>query len=119
MTGFYHPEWLIALVILPALYYYYIHETKRKKQEAIVFSNIGFLQSALHGSSQSSRPRTLLLLILASVGCIIIGLADPHIPLEQAKEGVNVVLVIDVSGSMQANDYQPTRLESAKRSAEI
>ncbi|PWR75019.1 VWA domain-containing protein [Methanospirillum stamsii] len=119
MTGFYHPEWLIALVILPALYYYYIHETKRKKQEAIVFSNIGFLKSALHGSSQSSRPRTLLLLILASVGCIIIGLADPHIPLEQAKEGVNVVLVIDVSGSMQANDYQPTRLESAKRSAEI
>lgn len=119
MTGFYHPEWLIALVILPALYYYYIHETKRKKQEAIVFSNIGFLKSALHGSSQSSRPRTLLLLILASIGCIIIGLADPHIPLEQAKEGVNVVLVIDVSGSMQANDYQPTRLESAKRSAEI
>ena len=73
----------------------------------------------MHGSTQSSRPRTLLLLILASIGCIIIGLAGPHLPLEQTKEGVNVILVLDVSGSMQANDYQPTRLESAKRSAEI
>jgi Ca-activated chloride channel family protein len=50
---------------------------------------------------------------------MIIGFADPHIPLEQTKEGVNVVLVIDVSGSMQAEDYPPNRLESAKRSAEI
>lgn len=119
MTGFYHPEWLIALIILPCLYYYYDYQTKRKKQEAIVFSHIGFLKSALHGSTQSSRPRTLLLLILAAIGCIIIGLADPHIPLEQTKEGVSVVLVLDVSGSMQATDYQPTRLESSKRSAEI
>lgn len=119
MTGFYHPEWLLMLTILPVLYYYYIHETNRKKQEAIVFSHIGFLKSALHGSSQSSRPRTLLLLVLISLGCIIIGLADPQIPLEQTKEGVNVILVLDVSGSMQAQDYQPTRLESAKRSAEV
>jgi len=119
MTGFYHPEWLIALIILPSLYYYYDYQTKRKKQEAIVFSHIGFLKSALHGSSQSARPRNLLLITLAAVGCIIIGLADPHIPLEQTKEGVNVVLVLDVSGSMQATDYQPTRLESAKHSAEI
>ena len=119
MTGFYHPEWLLALIVLPVLYYYYIYESKRKKQEAIVFSHIGFLKSAMHGSTQSSRPRTLLLLILASIGCIIIGLAGPHLPLEQTKEGVNVILVLDVSGSMQANDYQPTRLESAKRSAEI
>jgi len=119
MTGFYHPEWLLALIVLPILYYYYYHETNRKKQEAIVFSHIGFLKSALHGSRQSSRPQTLLLLVLAAIGCIIIGLADPHIPLEQTKEGVNVILVLDVSGSMQATDYQPTRLESSKRSAEI
>ncbi|NLV26373.1 MAG: VWA domain-containing protein [Methanomicrobiales archaeon] len=119
MTGFYHPEWLIGLCILPLLYYYYIHETNRKKQEAIVFSNLSFLKSALHGSTQSFRPRTLLFFILISIGCLIIGLAGPHIPLEQTKEGVNVILVIDVSGSMQAGDYKPTRLDSAKRSAEI
>ncbi len=38
--------------------------------------------------------------------------------MEAAKEGVNVVLAIDDSGSMQATDYQPTRLEAAKSAAE-
>lgn len=118
MIGFYHPEWLACLLALPCLYYYYLHETRRKKQEAIVFSHIGFLKSALSGSSQSARPRTLLILLLVALGCLSIGLADPHIPLEQTKEGVNVILVMDVSGSMQATDYQPTRLESAKKAAE-
>ncbi len=56
---------------------------------------------------------------MATIGLIIIGFANPHIPLEQSKEGVNVVLVIDVSGSMQATDYKPDRLEVAKNSAKI
>lgn len=50
---------------------------------------------------------------------MIIGFANPHIPLEQTKEGVNVVLVMDISGSMQATDYPPSRLEAAKNSAKI
>ena len=119
MTGFYHPEWLICLIGLPLLYYYYLYETKRKKQQAMSFSHIGFIKTAMSGETQSARPRTLLLLILLALGCIIIGLADPHIPLQQTKEGVNVILVMDVSGSMQATDYQPTRLESSKRAAKI
>jgi Ca-activated chloride channel family protein len=41
------------------------------------------------------------------------------LPLSEKQEGVNVVLVLDVSGSMQATDYKPTRLEAAKKSAEI
>lgn len=119
MSGFYHPEFLLLLLGLPVIYLWYLRETKRRKQEAMVFSHIGFLKTALAGRSGSARPRMLLILTLAALACIIIGLADPHIPLEQAKEGVNVILVMDVSGSMQATDYQPTRLESAKQSAEV
>nr|WP_319537561.1 VWA domain-containing protein [uncultured Methanospirillum sp.] len=117
MAGFYHPEWLALLLALPAIYYWYLRETRRKKQEAMVFSHIGFMKTALAGRTGSSRPRILLFIALAALGCIIIGLADPHIPLEQAKEGVNVILVMDDSGSMQATDYKPTRLEAAKNSA--
>ncbi|MFH0966234.1 MAG: VWA domain-containing protein [Methanobacteriota archaeon] len=119
MPGFYHQEWLVLLIALPVLYFWYIRETKRKQQEAMVFSHIGFIKTALGGRTGSMRPRMLLFISLAALGCIIIGLADPHIPLEQAKEGVNVILVMDVSGSMQATDYQPTRLEASKQSAEI
>ena len=39
---------------------------------------------------------------------MIVGFANPHIPLEQSKEGVNVVLVVDVSGSMQGQTINLT-----------
>ena len=59
------------------------------------------------------------ILLLITISLIILGLADPRIPLKTTKEGVNVVLAIDDSGSMSATDYQPTRLEAAKNAAKI
>jgi Ca-activated chloride channel homolog len=117
MTGFYSPEWLLGLLILPVCWYYIHNSAKKRKQEAMVFSRVSFLKSALGDVSKSKRPKILVILILAAVGFIFIGLADPHIPLEQTKEGVNVVLVIDDSGSMQATDYSPNRLEATKSAA--
>jgi Ca-activated chloride channel family protein len=84
----------------------------------MTFSRVGILKTALGDSKKSRKPQNLFILMLLALGLLFIGLADPHIPLEQTKEGVNVVLVIDDSGSMQATDYQPTRLESAKNAAE-
>lgn len=86
---------------------------------AIKFSNISFVKSALGNKKYNNKEKRLFYLSLLVVALLIIGLAGPHIPLKQTKEGVNVVLAIDISGSMQAKDYQPTRLEAAKRSAEI
>ncbi len=51
------------------------------------------------------------------IAVLIIALADPHIPLKQTSEGVNVVMVMDVSGSMAATDYKPTRLDAAVEGA--
>lgn len=117
MTGFYSPEWLLGLLLLPVCWYYIQNSAKKRKQEAMAFSRVSFLKSALGDVTKSRRPRILVILILASIGFIFIGLADPHIPLEQTKEGVNVVLVLDDSGSMQATDYSPNRLEAAKSAA--
>ena len=88
-----------------------------KKKEAIRFSRLAFVQSALGDGKKSRRTHLLFAIALAAIALLIVGLADPHIPLEQTREGVNVVLVIDDSGSMQAADYQPTRLEAAKSAA--
>lgn len=85
----------------------------------MAFSNLGFVKSALGDKKKSRRGDFLFYLSLLVLALMITGFADPHIPLEQTKEGVSVVLVLDVSGSMQATDYKPTRLESAKHSAEI
>ena len=119
MPGFEDPWMLAFLISIPLLFYFYKAIIQKKKKDAIKFSNLSFIKSALGDKKKSKRNDTLFYLALLVVALMIIGFANPHIPLKQAKEGVNVVLVMDISGSMQATDYKPTRLESAKSSAEI
>lgn len=119
MPGFSSPWVLLFLVFIPVIYYLYRRVIQKKKKYAIKFSNIEFIRSALGDKRKSRRNDLLFYLSLLVLTFMIIGFANPHIPLKQIKEGVNVVLVLDVSGSMQADDYKPTRLEAAKRSAEI
>jgi len=119
MAGFSNPWVLLFLAFLPLLFYIYNEIKKKKKNEAIKFSNISFIKSALGNLKKSRRNDILFYLSLGIITLMVIGFANPHIPLEQTKEGVNVVLVLDVSGSMQATDYQPNRLEAAKKSSEI
>jgi Ca-activated chloride channel family protein len=119
LAGFDSEFILIALIVIPGLYFLYYKISVKKKKEAIKFSNLAFIKSAIGDKKKSRRDSWLFFLSLAAIGMMIIGFANPHIPLEQSKEGVNVVLVIDVSGSMQATDYSPNRLEAAKNSAQI
>ena len=110
---------LLFLLAVPVMFYLYSRVLTKKKKAAIQFSNLSYIKSAMGEKKRTGRDSLLFYLSVGVIVLIIIGFADPHIPLEQTKEGVNVVLVIDVSGSMQAEDYPPNRLESAKRSAEI
>lgn len=119
MAGFSSSWVLIFLAIIPILYYFYKRIIQKRKKDAIKFSNIGFIKSALGNKKKSRRDEVLFYLSLLVLAFMIIGFANPHIPLKQTKEGVNVVLVLDDSGSMAATDYKPTRLEAAKRAAEI
>jgi len=115
---FIEPQWLIGLLVIPLVVLLYIWAMRRGKKVAIKFSNLDLIKRA-GGKKATSRERALLLLTILAIISLILALADPHIPLERTKEGVNVVLAIDVSGSMQAQDYKPNRLEAAKGSAEI
>jgi Ca-activated chloride channel family protein len=105
--------------VLPLLYFLYNRIIKRRKKEAMKFSHLGFIKTALGNKKKNKRGKLLFFLSLLSLALMIIGLANPHIPLEQTKEGVNVVLVLDISPSMLATDYPPSRIEAAKTSAEL
>ncbi|MFQ5782471.1 MAG: VWA domain-containing protein [Nitrosopumilus sp.] len=119
MAAFDNPFILIFLLAIPVLFYLYNKILTKKKKAAIQFSNLSYIKSAIGDKKKTKRDSLLFYISITVIALMIIGFADPHIPLEQTKEGVNVVLVIDVSGSMQAEDYPPNRLESAKSSAEI
>lgn len=119
MAGFSSSWILIFLIFIPAIFYLYKAILKKKKKDAIKFSNLAFIKSALGDRKKSNRNEILFYLSMLVLVLMIIGFANPHIPLKHTKQGVNVVLVLDVSGSMQATDYKPTRLQAAKNSAEI
>jgi Ca-activated chloride channel family protein len=119
MPYFSQPFWLLGLLLVPVMYLLYIRVIRNKRHEALRFSRVSVLKSILADTKQNSHPRTLFLLSLLTLSLLFVGLADPHIPLEEVTEGANVVLVLDVSGSMAATDYPPNRLESAKDAAEI
>lgn len=113
--NFENPLWFAALLILPVVWYFYRESVKKKKALAIKFSNISLIKEA--GIKKSNAKDVLFYLNLLLLVLLVSALADPHIPLKQTKEGVNVVMVMDVSGSMAASDYKPTRLDAAKESA--
>ena len=119
MAGFEDPIILLFLISIPIIFIGYNYVLKKKRKEAMKFSHIGFIKTALGDSKKLKRTNLLFYMTLTILILMIIGFSNPHMPLEQAKEGVNVCLVIDISGSMQATDYEPNRLEAAKKSAEI
>lgn len=114
---FENPLWFIALLLIPALYYFYIKSIKKKKAAAIKFSSISLIKEA--GLNKSKAKEVLFFMNVLLIILLVIALADPHIPLERTKEGVNLVIVMDVSGSMAAADYKPTRLDAARESARL
>jgi Ca-activated chloride channel family protein len=119
MTAFLDPQYLLLLLLIPVVYLLHRYVTGRKKAQAMEFSHVAFLRSAMGEVKVSRRPRYLFLLSLFALALMVVGFANPMVPLEQTKEGVNVVLVMDISGSMQATDYPPNRLDAAKRSAGV
>ncbi len=93
---------------------------KGKKQTAAmgVSTTIGLTKIRSWRNTFQNFPFILRLLALS---CIIIALARPQIRFDEQRsegEGVDIILCIDVSGSMTAQDFIPNRMEAAKKVAE-
>jgi Ca-activated chloride channel family protein len=107
-------RWFFALFgLLPLLVTWYVVKNN-KQQGAIIISDAS--AKGLSSWKNSFRHLPFVLRLLA-LSCIIIALARPQTKysLQQTEgEGIDIVLCIDVSGSMTAQDFQPNRLEAAK-----
>jgi Ca-activated chloride channel homolog len=114
---FANPDFLYLLLLLPVLAVLYIINVLRKKRSIRKLGNVPVINSLM---PEYSVTRPLLKFILQSVAfaaCIII-LARPQFgsKLEDVKkEGVEVIIALDVSNSMRAEDIQPDRLVRAKQ----
>jgi len=112
------PTALLLLLLLAVLAYLY-WRAGRKRTAAIVFSDLGLIRRTGIHSAEWKR-NLVLILRLAVLAAGILALARPQTGIrgEEVKtEGIDIILAMDVSGSMLAEDIRPNRIEAAKEVA--
>lgn len=111
--------WLLLLfIIIPFLIYWKFHQGKKQVAAIRISSTKGLANSRSWKNTVQHFPFVFRMLALA---CIIIALARPQTKFDETQtegEGIDIILCIDVSGSMTAQDFQPNRMEAAKKVAE-
>lgn len=109
--------WL--LLFIPLLIIYYIGWS-RKRFGTLRYSSAQLLEGITAGTGMWRRHVLFALRIFALVA-VLIALARPqerNALQEMNAEGIDILLVIDISGSMRATDFKPNRLEAVKAVAQ-
>lgn len=111
--SFIWPALLWSLLAIPLFIWLYLRMQKRRKQYAVRYGSLGLVQQAT-GRGVGSRRHIPALLFLAGLIILFLALGRPQMVIGLPKVDGIVILAFDVSGSMLADDFEPTRLEAAK-----
>jgi len=117
MFRFENPEYLYGLVLLPVLLLFFWITGRKRKKALAQLGELNIIEGLMPALSYS-RPKFKNLFLLLAFTFLILALANPQIgsKLETVKrKGVEIMIAIDVSNSMLAEDIKPNRLERAKR----
>ena len=117
MFRFAHIEYLYLLILIPVLALVFGIIFNQRKKALKRFGNLDVIGS-LMPSLSFSRPVLKSVLVLMVLGSLIVGIARPQFGSklrEIKREGVEIIIALDVSNSMMAEDIQPNRLERAKQ----
>ncbi len=115
---FAHPQYFILLLLIP-LFIYWLRKNKNNKPSFTISSLKGLRNSPV-STIQKWAPVLNLLRILSML-FLIIALARPqssNINETINSEGLDIVLSMDISGSMLAEDFKPNRIEASKKVAQ-
>ncbi|GAA2759734.1 VWA domain-containing protein [Actinopolymorpha rutila] len=109
-------ERLWLLLIVPVLVVAYLLLQRRRRRYALRFTNLALL-SRVAPRRPAWRRHVALGLTLASVGLMVTAFARPEATVRVPRERATIVVAVDVSISMRADDVSPTRLKAAQEAA--
>jgi Ca-activated chloride channel family protein len=115
---FANPVFLWLLLLLPAIGYY-LWWRRRKMTVVLQFSSLQIFNKIPRTVRERMRHIPIGLRMMA-IALFIIALARPQSVLDKqniSTEGIDIVLELDLSGSMLAEDFSPNRIEAAKQVA--
>ncbi len=113
---FLSPAMLWSLLAVPVIILLYIWLQRRRKKYAVRLGSLLLMKQALKRGPGWQRHIPPLLFLLALVA-LLIALARPVTIVSLPTREGTVILLMDVSGSMQASDIEPTRMEASKAAA--
>lgn len=111
------PLFLLLFIIIPFLIVWKFGKGRKQVAAIRVSSTKGLAKSKSWKNAIQQFPFIFRLLALS---CIIIALARPQTRFDETEtegQGIDIILCIDVSGSMTAQDFTPNRMEAAKKVA--
>ncbi|TMD48970.1 MAG: VWA domain-containing protein [Chloroflexi bacterium] len=110
--SFQAPWLLVGLLAIPLLVGLYISSQQRRRAYAVRFTNLALLGQVM-GKGPGFRRHLPAILFIAGIAGLLLSIARPQATIRIPKGQTNVMLAVDVSGSMAATDVQPTRIEAA------
>ncbi len=117
MFRFGNIEYLWGLLIIPLLAMFFVWSRISRRRALKKFGQQEILGQLMPYSS-GNRPVVKFIILMLALAFFIVGIARPQFGSKlktEKREGVELMIALDVSNSMMAEDIQPNRLERAKR----
>jgi len=113
-----NPYFLYGLILIPILVIFFIILMQWRRKALSRFGELNIIGQLIPNYSPG-RHIVKFILLLIGLAFLIMGLANPQIGSKLVKaerKGIDIMIALDVSNSMLAEDIQPNRLEKAKQS---
>ncbi len=114
---FEHPEYLYGLIIVPFLWIAWIVIIRLQKKNWLSFGDKALVTRLIPRVSYRLKNWKFLLIIIA-ISSLFVAISNPQIgsKLEKVqRKGIDMIIAVDISNSMLAEDIKPSRLSRAKR----
>jgi len=110
------PQLLWLLMALPLLVLLYVWLLRRRKRTALRYANLSIVREAL-GKGPGWRRHVPPVLMLMSLAAMLLAASRPMASITLPSTQQTIILAMDVSGSMRAEDVQPNRLVASQNAA--
>jgi Ca-activated chloride channel family protein len=110
------PDLLWLTLILPMLVAAYVVALRRRKREAIAYTNMALVRAAI-GPGQHIRRHLPPALFFLALAAALLATARPTAVVTLPSQFLTIILAMDVSRSMLATDVEPTRISAAQTAA--
>lgn len=116
MFRFENPAFLYLLIIIPVIIVIRLLEMRKRKLKLKKFGDLSLLKQLMPDVS-SSRKSLKFWLMIAAWALLIVMLARPQMGTkisQEKRKGIEVIISLDISNSMRAEDVVPSRLDKSK-----